>query len=282
MGISFSGKALALKYREDIKAYVNNRKEKKFKLPLIATILVGNDGGSIFYIKNQIKLCEELGILNRNIVLEDNISEKELIEIIEKLNEDEEVSGIMLQVPLPKHLNEKLITSKISSKKDVDGLTDVNTGRFYKGENCFIPCTPKAILEIVKNSGLSIVGKNAVIIGRSNIVGKPVAQLLLNESATVTICHSKTKNLKEICKNADILVAAIGRPHFINKEYVKAGAVVIDVGTSMVDGKITGDVDFNDIIDIAAIATPVPGGVGAMTTTMLLKNTCEALENHVY
>lgn len=281
MGIAFSGKALALKYREDIKCFVTKRKEKNEKLPCLATILVGKDGGSIFYIKNQIKLCEELGIINKNIELEENTSEAELLEIIDKLNEDDNVSGIMLQVPLPKHLNDKLITSRISYKKDVDGLTDVNTGKFYKGERCFVPCTPKSILEIIRNSGLAIQGKHAVIIGRSNIVGKPVAQLLLNENATVTICHSKTKNLKEICKAADILVVALGKPGFVNSEYIKTGAVVIDVGTSMVEGKIKGDVDFEDVIEVASIVTPVPGGVGAMTTTMLLKNTCEALEDYV-
>lgn len=278
LGISFSGKALAIKYREDIKLFVESRKLKGLSLPCMATILVGKDGGSIFYLNNQIKLCQELGILNKNFILDENISEEELLNLIESLNKDVAVSGIMLQVPLPKHLNEKMITSKIAPEKDIDGLTDINTGRFYKGEKCFIPCTPKAIIEILKNAGLSIIGKHAVIIGRSNIVGKPVAQLLLNESATVTICHSKTRDLKEICKTADILVAAIGKPNFITSDYIKEGAIVIDVGTSMVEGKITGDVLFSSVIEKASLVTPVPGGVGTMTTTMLLKNVCEALD----
>ncbi len=282
LGTSFSGKSLALKYREDIKLFVEARKINNKSLPFIATILVGNDGGSIFYVNNQIKLCEELGILNKNFFLDENIKEEELISIIEDLNNDENISGIMLQVPLPKHLNEKKITSKISFQKDIDGLTDINTGKFYKGEKCFVPCTPKAIIEIIKNSGISISGKHAVIIGRSNIVGKPVAQLLLNENATVTICHSKTVNLKEVCRTADILVAAIGKPYFVTEEFIKEGAVVIDVGTSMVENKIVGDVLFQAAIEKAAIVTPVPGGVGAMTTTMLLKNVCEALEQNVY
>ena len=278
MGISFSGKNLAIKYRQEIKLFVENRKVKGLTIPCMATILVGNDGGSIFYLNNQIKLCAELGILNKNFTLEENVTEKELLDLIEVLNNDEAVSGIMLQVPLPKHLNEKMITSTITPKKDIDGLTDINTGRFYKGEKCFIPCTPKAIIEILKNADISIMGKHAVVIGRSNIVGKPVAQLLLNESATVTICHSKTTNLKEICKSADILVAAIGRPNFITADYVKEGAIVIDVGTSMVQGKITGDVLLSEVIEKASLVTPVPGGVGTMTTTMLLKNVCEALD----
>ena len=278
MGISFSGKNLAIKYRQEIKLFVENRKVKGLTIPCMATILVGNDGGSIFYLNNQIKLCAELGILNKNFTLEENVTEKELLDLIEVLNNDEAVSGIMLQVPLPKHLNEKMITSTITPKKDIDGLTDINTGRFYKGEKCFIPCTPKAIIEILKNADISIMGKHAVVIGRSNIVGKPVAQLLLNESATVTICHSKTINLKEICKSADILVAAIGRPNFITADYVKEGAIVIDVGTSMVQGKITGDVLLSEVIEKASLVTPVPGGVGTMTTTMLLKNVCEALD----
>ena len=278
MGISFSGKNLAVKYRQEIKLFVENRRVKGLTIPCMATILVGNDGGSIFYLNNQIKLCAELGILNKNFTLEENVTEKELLDLIEVLNNDEAVSGIMLQVPLPKHLNEKMITSTITPKKDIDGLTDINTGRFYKGEKCFIPCTPKAIIEILKNADISIMGKHAVVIGRSNIVGKPVAQLLLNESATVTICHSKTINLKEICKSADILVAAIGRPNFITADYVKEGAIVIDVGTSMVQGKITGDVLLSEVIEKASLVTPVPGGVGTMTTTMLLKNVCEALD----
>jgi len=282
LGISFSGKNLAIKYREDIKLFVESRKLKGLSIPCLATILVGGDGGSIFYINNQIKLCQELGILSEKIILEENISEEKLLELIETLNEDHTVSGIMLQVPLPKHLNEKTIVSRINPKKDIDGLTDVNTGRFYNGGKCFIPCTPKAIIEILKSQGDSIMGKHAVIIGRSNIVGKPVAQLLLNASATVTICHSKTVDLKKICREADILVVAMGKPNFITSDYIKEGAIVIDVGTTRLNGKITGDVLFEDVIEKAAFVTPVPGGVGTVTTTMLLKNVCEAVDLYVY
>jgi len=174
-------------------------------------------------------------------------------------------------------LDEKLITSELSYTKDVDGLTDINLGKFYKGEQSFIPCTPQSILHLIKSTGCDIQGKNAVIVGRSNIVGKPTAQLLLNENATVTICHSKTIDLKEVCRKADILVCALGKPEFITDEYVKEGAIVIDVGTTMVEGKVKGDVCFNDVIYKAKYVTPVPGGVGSMTTTMLIKNTCEAM-----
>lgn len=282
MGMKIEGKKEALRIREDIKKTVEERKAQGLRVPCLATILVGNDGGSISYVKNQNKICEEIGVNYKNIVLEETIKEDELIELIEKLNNDKEIDGIMLQLPLPKGFNEKKITSVISYKKDVDGLTDINTGRLYKGESCFIPCTPQSIVALIKSTGCKIEGKSAVVIGRSNIVGKPVAQLLLNENATVTICHSRTKDLSKICSAADILVAAIGRPGFVKKDFVKEGAIVIDVGTTMVEGKIKGDVIYDEVIDIAAFITPVPGGVGSMTTTMLIRNTCEAAKLNVY
>lgn len=282
MGEIINGREIAKDIRQKIKSYVANRKEKGLRVPCLATIIVGEDGGSLYYVNNQIKLCNELGLENKHISLNENIKEEELIEIIEELNEDNNIDGIMLQVPLPKHINEKAVTSRISYKKDVDGLTDINLGKFYKGEKCFIPCTANSALELIKSTEIKIEGKSTVIIGRSNIVGKPVANLLLNENATVTICHSRTQNLKEICKLADILIVAIGKPKFVNSDYIKEGAVVIDVGTSSVEGKICGDVDFEDAIHKAAYITPVPGGVGAMTTTLLIRNTCEALENNVY
>ena len=244
--------------------------------------LVGNDGGSAYYVKNQNKLCNELGIIAKNYSLEVTISEKELIDLIIVLNQDNTVHGIMLQVPLPEHLNEEVITSTISYRKDIDGLTDINLGKFYKGENSFVPCTAKSIIELIKSTGCNISGKNAVVLGRSNIVGKPVAQLLLKENATVTICHSKTNNLKELCKTADILVSAIGKPSFVTKDFIKEGAIVIDVGTTMVNGKVKGDVSFEEVIEVAAFVSPVPGGVGSMTTTMLIQNTCKAYNNNVY
>jgi methylenetetrahydrofolate dehydrogenase (NADP+) / methenyltetrahydrofolate cyclohydrolase len=275
MGKIIDGKAVAQSYRDNIKEFVQNQSAVNKRVPCIATIMVGDDGGSLFYIKSQNKLCSLLGVEARDMYLDESISEEELISLIESLNEDSSVDGIMLQLPLPSHLDEKAITSKISYKKDVDGLTDINMGKFYKGEKSFVPCTPSAVIELVKSTGEAIQGKHVVIIGRSNIVGKPAAQLFLNENATVTICHSKTKDLKGMCKQADILVAAIGKPCFVTADYVKEGAIVIDVGTSRVNDKICGDVKFDEVVDIASYITPVPGGVGAMTTTMLIENVCE-------
>lgn len=281
MGIKIDGKEIAKAHREEIKRNIEEKVAKGVRKPSMVAVLVGNDGGSISYMKNQQKLSESLGVKYTSIILEESITEEELLNEIKNLNEDKNVDGIILQLPLPKKFNEKLITSSINYEKDIDGLTDVNTGKLYKGEKCFIPCTAKSVIEIIKSVETNIEGKKAVIIGRSNIVGKPAAQLLLNENATVTICHSRTKNLSEVCKDADILVSAIGRPAFVTKNFVKEGAIVIDVGTTMVDGKIKGDVLYDEVIDIASLVTPVPGGVGAMTTTMLIKNTCEAWEKNV-
>lgn len=282
MGSIIDGKSIAKKYREEVKEFVFEKKQKGFRAPCLASILVGNDGGSIYYMNNQSKLCRELGVNPREFTLSENAKLEELMDLIKKLNKDITVDGIILQMPLPDHLNEREITSMISPEKDVDGLTDVNIGRLYKGEKCFVPCTPKGIIELVKSTGCSIQGKNAVVIGRSNIVGKPVAQLLMNENATVTVCHSKTRDIKDICKKADILVAALGKPSFVDESFIKEGAIVIDVGTTMINSKVYGDVIFDRVIEKAAFVTPVPGGVGSMTTTMLIKNTCEAYERYVY
>lgn len=281
MGITISGKEIAIKHREEIAKFVQESVRNNKRVPCITSILVGDDGGSIYYLKNQNKLCSDLGVKAENITLENSATTEELLQIIDKLNEDREVDAIMLQLPLPRHIDEKAVTSRISPKKDVDALTDLNLGRFYKGEKSFIPCTPLSVIELIKSTGVKIEGKHAVVIGRSNIVGKPVAQLLLNENATVTICHSRSSNLKDICKTADILIAAVGRPGMVDRDFVKEGAIVIDVGTTMVEGKVAGDVKFQDIIDIASFASPVPGGVGSMTTTMLIKNTCEAYKENV-
>ncbi|GAA0115939.1 bifunctional 5,10-methylenetetrahydrofolate dehydrogenase/5,10-methenyltetrahydrofolate cyclohydrolase [Clostridium senegalense] len=281
MGKRIEGKEIAKTYRENIKNLIEEKVSKGVRRPSMVAVLVGNDGGSISYMKNQQKLSESLGVKYTSIVLDEAITEEELIKKINELNEDTNVDGIILQLPLPKQFDEKRVTSSISYKKDIDGLTDVNIGLLYKGDKCFIPCTAKSVIEIIKFVEPNIEGKKAVVIGRSNIVGKPAAQLLLNENATVTICHSRTKDLKDVCKEADILVAAIGRPGFVTKDFVKEGAVVIDVGTTMVEGKIKGDVVYDEVIDIASYLTPVPGGVGAMTTTMLIKNTCEAWEKNV-
>lgn len=282
VGIKVSGKIVVEKYRNEIKSIIKDGVDKGLRVPSIKTILVGEDGGSLSYVKSQNNLCDKLGISYNCIHLDKDIDQKYIIHIIEELNEDNSVDGIILQLPLPKKFNEKEITSKISHKKDIDGLTDKNMGRFYMGEKCFIPCTALGVIEMIKNTDCPIKGKHAVVIGRSNIVGKPAAQLLLNEDATVTICHSKTLNLKEICKTADIIVAAIGKPGFVTSDFIKEGAVVIDVGTTMINNKITGDVCFDEVIDYASYVTPVPGGTGLMTTTMLIKNACVAWRNNVY
>lgn len=278
MGIKLDGKKVAEKFKNEIKGFVDHRVSTGLKPPCIANILIGDDGGSLYYVNNQNKLCKKLGVNVKSIYFDKHITEEEVEDLITKLNKDGEIDGIILQLPLPKHLDEDKITSLISENKDVDGLTSINIGKLYKGEKCFIPCTARGIIELIKSTGISIEGKNAVVIGRSNIVGKPVAQLLLNENATVTICHSKTTNLKEICSNADILVSAVGKPNFINNEYIKKDAIVIDVGTTFVNGKLAGDVCFDEVIEKAGYTTPVPGGVGAMTTTMLIKNLCEGLK----
>lgn len=277
MGQIIDGKLQAEKYRKKIANFVQERIKSGHEVPCMASIMVGDDGGSRYYLENQKKLCDKLGVKFQSIILSEDSAESDIINLINKLNDDNNVNGIMLQLPLPKHINEKNVTSIINESKDIDSLTYENTGKFYRGEKAFVPCTPRSIIELIKSTGIDISGKNAVIVGRSNIVGKPVSQLLLNENATVTICHSKTKNLKGMCRNADILVAAVGNPGLITGDYVKEGAVVIDVGTTVVDGKLKGDVCFDEAEKKAAFITPVPGGVGAMTTTMLVLNVCEAL-----
>lgn len=280
MGQLINGKEVAAKVKEEIKRFVENRKENNLKVPKIASILVGEDGGSIYYMNSQEKAAVSLGVEFLRVVLKEESTDEDVINEIHKLNEDESVQGIILQLPLPKHLDEKKIVKEISVKKDIDCLTFESQGKLYMGEPGFLPCTPNSVLTLIKSLNIDINGKNVVVLGRSNIVGKPVAQLLLNENATVTICHSRTKNLKEVCKRADILVVAIGRPKFIDESYVNENAVVIDVGTSRFEGKITGDVDFDRVIDKCSALTPVPGGVGALTTTLLIKNACEALKEY--
>ncbi|CUO57837.1 MULTISPECIES: tetrahydrofolate dehydrogenase/cyclohydrolase catalytic domain-containing protein [Clostridium] len=278
MGEIIKGKNIADKIKLDISEFVNFRKANNLIIPKIASILVGEDGGSIYYINNQEKISKSLGVGFDKILFPSSISEEELINEIIDLNNREDISGIILQLPLPKEMNEKRVISNISADKDIDCLTYENVGKLYMGEKCFLPCTPNSVIRILKSLDITLEGKRAVVIGRSNIVGKPLSTLLLNENCTVTVCHSKTKNLKDVCKEADILISAIGKPKFIDDEFVKDGAIVIDVGTSSVDGKITGDVDFDKVIDKASFVTPVPGGVGALTTTLLIKNSCEALE----
>lgn len=280
MGKRIDGKEIALEIKEEIKEFVNKRKENNLNVPKVASILVGNDGGSLFYLNNQKKVATSLGMEFEKVHLNEEVTEEELINKIDKLNNDNTVSGIILQLPLPKHIDEKKVISAISPKKDVDCLTFVNQGKLYMGEDTFMPCTPKSVLTILKSLNINLEGMEVVVIGRSNIVGKPAGALLLKENCTVTMCHSRTKNLREVCKRADILVVAIGKAKFVDESFVKDGAIVIDVGTNSVEGKITGDVDFDKVIDVASFVTPVPGGVGALTTTLLMKNACEAIEKY--
>lgn len=272
-----SGKKVAIDIKDKIRKHTEELKASKKALK-VASILVGDDGGSIYYQNFQEKLAKDLGIEFQKIKLDWNISEERLKREIEELNKDKEVNGIMLLLPLPKHIDERSITNLIDADKDLDCLSEISVGRFYKGEKTFIPCTPNSVITLLKAYNIEMEGREVVIVGRSNIVGKPLFQMFLKENATVTLCHSKTRNLKEVCKRADILVVAIGRAKFIDSSYVKEGAVVIDVGTSEVNGKITGDVNFEDVYEKASYITKVPGGVGALTTTLLLKNLCKELD----
>lgn len=271
-----NGREVSKSIKESIKSFVENRIKENKKVPKMASILVGNDDGSKYYLNSQEKIATSLGVLFDKIILDENIKEEDLLSEIHRLNNDESIHGIMIQLPMPKHIDEKKVINLISPKKDIDCLTYENVGKLYLGEDTFLPCTPNSIITLLKKYNVDIEGKEVVILGRSNIVGKPAFEMFLNENATVTICHSRTKNLKEICKRADILVVAIGSPKFITSEYVKNGAIIIDVGTSSFEGKITGDVDFDSVLDKASLITPVPGGVGTLTTTLLINNVCEA------
>lgn len=271
-----NGREVSKSIKESIKSFVENRIKENKKVPKMASILVGNDDGSKYYLNSQEKIATSLGVLFDKIILDENIKEEDLLSEIHRLNNDESIHGIMIQLPMPKHIDEKKVINSISPKKDIDCLTYENVGKLYLGEDTFLPCTPNSIITLLKKYNVDIEGKEVVILGRSNIVGKPAFEMFLNENATVTICHSRTKNLKEICKRADILVVAIGSPKFITSEYVKNGAIIIDVGTSSFEGKITGDVDFDSVLDKSSLITPVPGGVGALTTTLLINNVCEA------
>ena len=245
--------------------------------PALAVILVGNDPASAVYVRNKQKACLETGIKPTQITLPEETSEDELLAVVDKLNSDPEIHGILVQLPLPKHISEKKVIERIDPKKDVDAFTYDSVGRIVEGKYGFLPCTPAGIIELLKFYNIEIAGKDCVIIGRSNIVGKPMALLLLNESGTVTVCHSKTRDLASVTRRADILVVAIGKPNFVTADMVKDGAVVIDVGINRLpDGKLTGDVDFDAVAEKASFITPVPGGVGPMTITMLMKNTLSA------
>lgn len=270
------GKAFAADYRLKIAEKVKNLKETDNIVPGLAVVIIGEDPASQIYVRNKMKACEAAGIKSFNVVLPETITQSEAEEEVKKLAENSEVDGIIVQLPLPKKFDEKRILSLIPVEKDVDGLSSENLGKLLKGEDSLISCTPYGIIELLKGYGVKFAGKTAVVLGRSNMVGKPVAALLLRENATVTVCHSKTENIASYTKNADILVAAIGKAKFVTADMVKDGAVVVDVGINRIDGKIYGDVDYESVKDKCSLITPVPGGVGPMTVTMLLQNTFNA------
>ena len=274
------GKVMSAELRAEIAQRVAALKERGVT-PGLAVILVGNNSASEIYVRNKGKGCEETGMYSRTINLPEQISQAELESEIEKLNADPAIHGILVQLPMPKHLDEQAALAKILPEKDVDGFHLINAGHMMTGTEGVIACTPRGALYMIKSTGIDLNGKEAVVIGRSNIVGKPMALLLLRENCTVTICHSRTKDLVEHTRRADILVAAVGKAGFVTADMVKPGAVVIDVGINRVDGKVCGDVDFEHVKEKASWITPVPGGVGKMTITMLLDNTVEAAERNL-
>ena len=278
MAIRIEGKLLAARVKERVAAGVAQLKEKGIE-PCLAVIMVGENPASQVYVKGKVKDCAECGIKSLEIHLPAETTQEELLQKLAELAGDAGVHGLLVQLPLPAHIDEKTVIEAIPPQKDVDGFTAVNVGRMMIGEECFLPCTPAGCMEMIRSTGVSISGKNAVVIGRSNIVGKPAAMLLLRENATVTICHSRTENLKQVCANADILVAAVGRAGFVTGDMIKPGAVVIDVGINRnAQGKLCGDVDYDAAAEKAGYITPVPGGVGLMTRAMLMQNTLQAAQ----
>ncbi len=280
MAIIIDGKMVSAHLREEIKNEVTALKEKDGVTPGLAVILVGNDPASAVYVRNKKRACEETGMLSRVITLPEETSEAALLNMLGELNQDESIHGILVQLPLPKHISEEKVIAAIDPRKDVDAFHTENVGKIMLGDPEFLPCTPAGVMELLHYYNIPVAGNDCVIVGRSNIVGKPQAMLLLAENGTVTICHSRTKNLAEKTKVADILVVAVGRPNFITGEMIKPGATVIDVGINRLpDGKLCGDVEFASAEPVAGAITPVPGGVGPMTITMLLKNTLRAAKN---
>ena len=267
------GKEISAKVKEEVRAEV-----ERDKLNVgLAVVIVGDDPASRVYVNNKKKACEFCGIKSFEYALPAETTEKELLELVDTLNADKKVNGILVQLPLPKHLDEKKVIERISPQKDVDAFHESNVGKIMIGNYAFLPCTPAGCMELIHSTGVDVSGKDCVVIGRSNIVGKPMAMLLLHENGTVTICHSKTKDLAEVCSRADILIAAVGRPNFVTADMVKEGAVVIDVGINRLDnGKLCGDVKFDEVSEKAGFITPVPGGVGPMTIAMLMRNTVTA------
>lgn len=274
------GKAISAQIRAEIKQQtIDFEHENGFK-PGLAVIIVGNDAASQVYVRNKKRACDEVGFYSESYELPAETTQEELNALIDKLNANDKIHGILCQLPLPKHLDENQVILRIAPSKDVDAFHPYNVGKIMIGDYSFLPCTPAGVMALLERSGIDVCGKECVVVGRSNIVGKPQAMLLLHKSGTVTVCHSKTKNLAEVCKRADILVAAIGKADFFTADMIKEGAVVIDVGMNRrADGKLTGDVDFASVEPKASYITPVPGGVGPMTITMLMQNTLTAAKN---
>ena len=270
------GKQLSQELKDEMRQEVDALAQKYGRRPCLMVVIVGNNPASQSYVRGKIKATEYVGFDGSLVSLPEDVTEDALIAEIERLNQNELVDGILVQLPLPKHISEDRVIASISPEKDVDGFHATNVARLWLNQPCIVPCTPKGVIVMLDRAGIEITGKNAVVVGRSNIVGKPVAKLLLDRNATVTIAHSRTKNLKEVCRQADILVAAVGRPQMLTADYIKPGAAVIDVGINRLeDGRLVGDVDFEGAKAIAGAISPVPGGVGPMTITMLMRNTIE-------
>ena len=278
MATIINGKEIAEQMQVELAEKVNAFRQEYGRAPGLAVILVGEDPASQVYVRNKHRACTKVGMYSEVLKLSAETTEEELFMHIDRYNADPCINGLLVQFPVPGHLSQQRIIERILPEKDVDGLSLENAGKLFAGGKGLVSCTPKGIIELIKRTGTEIAGKRAVVVGRSNLVGKPVAMLLLNENATVTICHSRTENLAEVTSQADILVAAVGKPGCIGVEHIKPGAVVIDVGTSRVEGKLKGDVAFEEAVEKAGYLTPVPGGVGPMTITMLLYNTLEAAE----
>lgn len=277
--VRMDGKALSAKVRGSILAETEALK-KQGVTPGLAVIIVGNDPASEIYVRNKERACEQCGFYSEKYALPEETTQEELLGLIDELNHNPRIDGILCQLPVPKHINEQAIIDAISPEKDVDAFHPINVGKIMVGNFDFLPCTPAGVMQLLEEYDIDPNGKNCVVIGRSNIVGKPMAMLLLHKNGTVTICHSRTKNLKEVCAQADILVAAVGKADFVTADMVKEGAVVIDVGMNRKDGKLCGDVAFDEVNEKASYLTPVPGGVGPMTITMLMKNTLKAAKLH--
>ena len=277
--IIIDGKMVASKIKENIAAEVKTLKQKTGKTPGLAVVLVGNDPASAVYVRNKNKTCENLGFHSFENILPADTSESKLLGLIHELNIDDRVNGILVQLPLPDQISSNKILEAINPKKDVDGFHLENVGRLVTGNATFKPCTPEGIIQLLDHYEVNIEGKHAVILGRSNIVGKPISLLLLERNATVTICHSKTQNLSAITKSADILIAAIGKPNFVTEDMIKDNTIVVDVGINRVDNKLIGDVDYQSVSKKASLITPVPGGVGPMTIAILMANTLQSFKN---